>query len=94
MKTITFITLSLFLFSVCASQEPVQMTPQDQENAKKEIREVVRVIFGNLEKMDVEALFQSYSNSSNLIFFTTDGSKKVCRKLKFIMLRGLNLFHL
>jgi hypothetical protein len=74
MKTITFITLSLFYFSVCAGQEHVQMSPQEQESAKKQIREVVNVIFQNLEKMDAEALFQSYLNSSDLIFFTTDGS--------------------
>lgn len=75
MKTITFITLSLFYFSVCASQEPVQMTSQQQENAKKQIREAVKVILQNLEKMDADALFQSYSDASPLIFFTTDGSK-------------------
>ena len=72
MKTITIITLSLFFFSVCASQEPVQMTPQEQDTAKKEISAVVKLINQNLEKMDVEVLFQSYSDSSD--FFTTDGS--------------------
>ena len=82
MKTITFITLSLFFFSVCASQESIQMTPQEQETAKKDIREAVRVIFQNIEKMDVEALFQSYSNSSDLIFFTTDGSKTGLQEAK------------
>jgi ketosteroid isomerase-like protein len=74
MKTITFIILSLFIFSVCASQEPVLISLQEQETAKKEIREVVNVILQNLEKMDAEALFQSYLTSSDLIFFTTDGS--------------------
>jgi hypothetical protein len=47
---------------------------KSQETAMKEIREVVKVIFQSLEKMDVEAFFQSYSNSSDFIFFTTDGS--------------------
>jgi ketosteroid isomerase-like protein len=75
MKTITFITLSLFFFSVCASPEPVKMSLQEQETAKKEIREVVNVILQNLQKMDAEALFQSYSDASALIFLTTDGSK-------------------
>ncbi len=74
MKTILLITLALFSLKGNASQEPVQMTPQEQENAKKEIREAVNVIFRNLEKMDAEALFQSYSNSSDFMFFTTDGS--------------------
>ncbi|MDP2059282.1 MAG: hypothetical protein Q8J97_06060, partial [Flavobacteriaceae bacterium] len=64
MKTITFITLSLFFFSVCANQEPVKMTPQEQETANKEIREAVKVILQNLEKMDADALFQSYSDAS------------------------------
>ena len=82
MKTLTFIMLSLFFFSLCASQEPAQMTPQEQENAKKEIREAIRVIVQDLEKMDVEALFLSYSNSSNLIFFTTDGSKTGLQEAK------------
>lgn len=74
MKTRIFITMALFLFSGCTRQEPLQMTAQEQENAKNEIREAVKVIFQNLEKMDAEALFQSYSNSSDFMFLTTDGS--------------------
>lgn len=74
MKTILFITLALFFFSGCAKQEPLQMTPQEQETTKKEIMEVVKIIFQNLEKMNAEALFQSYSNSPDFMFLTTDGS--------------------
>jgi ketosteroid isomerase-like protein len=74
MKTNLLITLALFFFFGCAKQEPAQMTPQEQETAKKEIREVVNVIFQSLEKMDVEALFQSYSNSHDFILITTEGS--------------------
>lgn len=74
MKTILIISLALFFLSGYARKEPVQMTPQEQEIAKKEIRKVVEIIFQSLEKMDVEALFQSYSNSPDFIFFTTDGS--------------------
>jgi len=71
-KTILFITMVLFFFPGYSSPVPVLLTPQDQDTTKKEIREVVKLIFQNLEKMDVEALFQSYSDSSD--FFTTDGS--------------------
>jgi ketosteroid isomerase-like protein len=74
MKTVALIALSLLILPGYSRQETLQMPPQDQETAKKEIREAVRVIFQNLEKMDAEALFQSYSNSMDLIFFTTDGS--------------------
>ncbi|NWF89556.1 MAG: nuclear transport factor 2 family protein [Ignavibacteriaceae bacterium] len=74
MKTILYLTLALFFFFGCAKQEPTQMTPQDQETAKKEISEGVKVIIQNLEKMNAEALFQSYSNSPYFMFLTTDGS--------------------
>ena len=74
MKTNLLITLALFLFFGFAKPEPAQMTPQKQDTAKKEAREVVNVIFQSLEKMDVEALFQSYVNSPDFILFTTDGS--------------------
>jgi hypothetical protein len=74
MKINLFILLALFFFSGYARQEPVQMTPQEQETAKKEIRDAVKVIFQSLEKMDVEALSQSYSNTSDFILITTNGS--------------------
>lgn len=74
MKTFALITLSLLFISGYSREEIIQTLPQDQETAKKEIREAVGLIFRNLEKMDAEALFQSYSNSMDLIFFTTDGS--------------------
>jgi|WetSurMetagenome_2_1015567.scaffolds.fasta_scaffold38522_2 ketosteroid isomerase-like protein len=47
---------------------------EDKEAAKKEIGKVVEQIFQNLEKMDVDGLFQSYVNSPDFILFTTDGS--------------------
>jgi ketosteroid isomerase-like protein len=72
MKTILFILMVLFFFPCYSNHVPVLLTPQDQDTAKKEIGAVVKSINQNLEKMDVEALFQSYSDSSD--FFTTDGS--------------------
>jgi ketosteroid isomerase-like protein len=74
MKTNLLITLVLFFFFGCAKQEPAQMTPQEQETAKKEIREVVNLIVQAANKMDVEALLQPYSNSPDFILFNTDGS--------------------
>jgi len=74
MKTYILITLSFLFLSGYSRQETIQPLPQDQENVKKEIREAVGLIIRNLEKMDAEALFRSYSNSMDLIFFTTDGS--------------------
>jgi hypothetical protein len=74
MKMSSIISLALFLFFGSALQTPAQMTPQEQATAKKEIGEVVNAIFQNLEKMDIETLFQSYSSSPDFILITTVGS--------------------
>jgi ketosteroid isomerase-like protein len=73
MKKTIFISL-IWLFCLgCVMQGSAQIGPQEQETAKKEIGEVVNVIFRCLEKMDVEALFQSYSDSLGFILVTTEG---------------------
>lgn len=73
MKTNLMITLTLLFLFGCSNHE-TQMTQQQQETAKKEIGEAVKAITQNLEKMDVEALFQLYSNTPDFVFLTTDGS--------------------
>lgn len=73
MKTKLLITLVLFFHFGCAKQELVQMSTQQQEIAKKEVKVVINQIFQNLEKLDAEALFQYYSDSPDFILFTTDG---------------------
>jgi ketosteroid isomerase-like protein len=55
---------------------------QDKEAAKKEIGGVIEQIFQNLQKMDVEGLFQSYVNSPDFILFTTDGSMADYQQIK------------
>jgi ketosteroid isomerase-like protein len=74
MKTNYVTVMLIFFFSGIATHITAQMTVQEQETVKKEIREVAGIIFRNLEKMDAEALFQSYSNSIDFMFITTDGS--------------------
>ena len=79
-----YITVMLiFFFSGIATHITAQMTSQEQENAKKEIREVAGIIFRNLEKMDAEALFQSYSGSPGFLFITTDGSMAGLQEAKY-----------
>jgi hypothetical protein len=74
MKTNIFITLVLFFLFGFASQEFAQMNLQERETAKKEIGEVVNIIFRDLEKMDVEALSKSYSDLYDFILITTNAS--------------------
>lgn len=66
-----FVLMVLFSFPGNSYPVPLRLT-QDQDTAKKEISAVVKLINQSLEKKDVEALFQLYSDSSD--FFTTDGS--------------------
>jgi ketosteroid isomerase-like protein len=74
MKTKILITLALFFLVGCAKQEPARMTPQEQETAKKEIREVLNLLVQAANKMDLEALMQPYLNSPDFILVNTDGS--------------------
>jgi ketosteroid isomerase-like protein len=73
MKTRILMTLLLSFLFGCA-QQPAQMTAQEQETAKKEIREVVNVILQSAQKLDVEAVLQPYSNSADFILINPDGS--------------------
>jgi ketosteroid isomerase-like protein len=74
MKPALLILLVVFFFSGCARQEPVQMTVQEQDVAKKEIREVADHLLQSLNTMDVEALLQPYWNSPDFALVSTDGS--------------------
>lgn len=74
MKTNYLLILALFLFFGCTKQEPAQMTPQEQETEKKEIKEVVNLIIQGLEKLDAEAAFQPYLNTPDFILFTVYGT--------------------
>lgn len=70
---LTFI-MSLFMLFGCARQEPTEMTLQEKEKAKKEIKEVVNLIISGLEKLDAESAFQPYLNTSDFILFMVQGS--------------------
>lgn len=74
MKTNLLFVLALFLFFGCTKQAPIQMTPQEQETGKKEIKNVVDVIIQGLEKLDAEAAFKPYLNTSDFILFTVYGN--------------------
>jgi ketosteroid isomerase-like protein len=69
-----YLTLWLIIFFFgCTLKVNAQMTAQEQENAKKEITEIVGTIFMNLQNMDAEALYKSYDESPDFIQMTTAG---------------------
>jgi len=74
MKSALLILLVVFFFSGCSRQEPVQMTVQEQDVAKKEIRGVADQILQSLNTMDVETLLQPYWDSPDFVLVSTDGS--------------------
>ena len=73
MKTNFLTMLLIFLFWGCANRLTAQMTSQEQETTKKEITEAVGTIFTNLQKMDAEALYQSYAEFPDFLQITTAG---------------------
>ena len=74
MKTNLFLVLALLLFFGCTKHEPTIMNSTEQEAAKKEIKEIVNVIFQGLEKLNAEAAFQPYLNTPDFILFTVYGT--------------------
>ena len=82
MKPSFFLPFALFLFVVCAKASAAPMIPQGEESAKKEVKGAVNAIIQGLEKLDAEALFQSYSDSPGFILFTTDGTTADYRAAK------------
>jgi hypothetical protein len=74
MRMYFFITLFLFFFFALTKPGLAQMTHQEQEIAEQEISETIDVIFQNLEQMNVESLFNLYSNNYDFILLTTDAS--------------------
>jgi ketosteroid isomerase-like protein len=74
MKPTLLIGLALFMLYGCGRQEPAQMTPQEQDVAKKEISEVLIQQIQAASKLDAEALLQSYANSPDFLLLTTAGS--------------------
>ncbi|HQI42329.1 MAG: hypothetical protein B6D44_13305 [Ignavibacteriales bacterium UTCHB2] len=74
MKINLLFVLTLFLLFGCVKQEPTQMTNQEQETAKKEIKDVVKSITQGLENLNAETSFKPYLNSPDFILFTVQGS--------------------
>ncbi len=74
MKIFLLFVMSLFMFFGCARQEPMEMTLQEKEKAKKEIKEVVNLIISGLEKLDAESTFQKYLNTTDFILFMVQGT--------------------
>jgi hypothetical protein len=74
MKSTLLVVLAMFLLFGCGKQQPDQMTPQEQDVAKKEISEVLDHQLQSASKLDADALLQSYWNSPDFILLTTSGS--------------------
>ena len=64
---------SLFFFGGAMSQ-PLQKDQQEQQTTKDEIVSAVNTIFGRLETLNADTLFELYSNSPTFVLFTTEGS--------------------
>jgi ketosteroid isomerase-like protein len=74
MKTNHLIALLVIIFLGCSKPEPAQLTPQEQEAVKKEIREILNLQILACEKADVDALIQAGLDSPDIIAFMTDGT--------------------
>jgi hypothetical protein len=68
------IFMTVITFVSCATKEPRQLTPQELEDAKKEIKDVSDQIISAADKLDMNAFFKDFSNTPEFIFVGTDGT--------------------
>jgi ketosteroid isomerase-like protein len=74
MKPTLILGLALLVLFGCGGQEPLQMTPQEQDLAKEEINKILNQQLEAASKLDAEALLQSYADSPDFILLSTTGA--------------------
>jgi len=70
-KILIFMTVITFVS--CTSKEPKQMTAQELDGAKKEIKNISDQMLAAIDKLDLDAFFKDFSNSAEFLFIGTDG---------------------
>ena len=70
-KILIFMTVITFVS--CTSKEPKQMTAEELDLAKKEIKNICDQLFSAVNKLDMDAFFKDFSNSPEFLFIGTDG---------------------
>jgi len=75
MKTTIFITVLLLSILRCTSQQSDQLTQQQKDQIKKEIKAVGDSIIAKWMELDGAGMFQYYSDSPDWVVFRADGSR-------------------
>ncbi len=72
--THSLLALLVSLFLTACQTESGEMTPQEQETAKKEISARIEEIVQGANRLDVEAALKPYSSAADFLIVSPDGS--------------------
>ena len=82
MKANTFIAVVLLLCVGCTSQQSDQLTQQQKDQIKNEIRAVVDSIIAKAERLDINGTIQYYWDSPEFLQYNPDGSQSDFQAVK------------
>ena len=82
MKTTIFIAVLLLICAGCTSQQSDQLTEQQKDQIKNEVKLVVHDLIAIEEKLDSVGTFQYYADVPEFIAFNADGSRSDFQSMK------------
>jgi ketosteroid isomerase-like protein len=85
MKANIFVSFLLLLCLGCTSQQNDQLTQQQKDQIKSEVKAAVDSLFAKVERLDANGALQCFSDSSDFVAYGADGSHSDFQALK----RGL-----
>ena len=75
MKANVFIAALMFLCFGCTSQQSEQLTQQQRDQIKNEVKVVDDSIFAKAERLDIGGTIQYYWDSPEFVAYNPDGSR-------------------
>jgi len=82
MKANTFIAVVMFVCFGCTSQQSEQLTQQQRDQIKNEVKVVVDSIVAKAERLDIGGTIQYYWDSPEFLAYNPDGSRSDFQALK------------
>lgn len=82
MKANILVAALLLLISGCTSQQSDQLTQQQKDQIKSEVKVVMDSMIARDERLDADGVLQYYCNSPDFVAFGPDGSRSDYQAMK------------
>jgi ketosteroid isomerase-like protein len=82
MKTNIFVTVLLVFFVACTSQQSDQLTQQQKDQIKSEVKVITDSAMARFQRLDTDGAMQYYWDSPDFIALNPDGSRSDFQTMK------------